>query len=545
MKNISIKKYFIVNPIIFCLGIVAATAISCQNEMQEKEGAVFRYNEPGGISSLDPAYSRNLENIWAVNQIFDGLVALDSNLKPQPLMAASWSMNDKKDRYSFKLRSGVFFHEDACFKQGTRAVNASDVVYSFNRIADAKTASPGRWVLDLVARNEDESLNITVHSSDSLTLYLKQSAPQFLSLLAMQYCTIVPKEAIDYYGEDFRSHPVGTGPFKIFIWEEGNKLVLHKNPRYYLKDANGNSLPYLDAIAVSFIKDQSAALMAMQRGDFDFMSGLDAASKHRVLTPKGELAPEFAEDFNAIKTPFLKTDYLGFRLGLDSVLDNPQVRRALSMAINREDLVAFVLNGLGTAAKTGFVPPVLWSQSFNAEELSYQPEKAKAIVESLPQLKKHPIVISTPAMAMEVCEFVQKAWSNIGLNVSIEVLPSSHHREQVSGGQIALFRKSWIADYPDPENFLSLFRSDLIIPKGPNYFFYNNPEFDVLYELSNIATGEEREQLLWDMQRIVNQELPLIPLFHDDIFQLKRKEVKHLKTDAMNVLDLTRVQIVN
>lgn len=525
------------------IGIIALTLLgacnSSTNDFSNK--SVFRYNEPGGVSSLDPAFSRNLENIWVCNQLYDGLVSLDADLKVQPSIAESWKIDTTLTQYTFTLAPNVFFHDNSVFSGGKgRPVVAGDVKYSLQRLVNTATASPGRWVLDAVAR-KDDSLHIHVVSDSVLKIALKQPTPQFLSLLSMQYCSVVPKEAVEYYGDSFRNNPVGCGPFQMFIWKEGVKLVLHKNERYFQTDDNGTALPYLDAVSVSFIKDQSAALMAMQGGKFDFISGLDAASKHRVLNTKGHLSAAFQDEYKIISTPFLKTDYLGVRLGLDSALDTQLFRQALSMAIDREALVNYVLNGIGSPALSGFVPPSLFNKVLPKDKvLMYNPSKAKAIVS---QMKKVPeVTINTTSGALEVCEFVQSQWQKVGIPCKVEVMPASHHREQTASGSLALFRKSWIADYPDPENFLSLFYGDNQIPNGPNYFKFQSNYFDSLYDKSNVSSGQVREQVLMEMNSYIASALPAIPLFQDEVLQLCRKEVQGLTSNGMNVLDLSCVR---
>ncbi len=523
---------------IFAL-IALASCASSSSEFSNK--SVFRYNEPGGVSSLDPAFSRNLENIWVCNQLYDGLVQLDKNLRVQPAIAKSWIVDSSQTQYHFTLRNSVFFHDNAVFENGKgRQVTAHDVRYSLQRLVARESASPGRWVLDAVARTGD-SLHIKVHSDSTLTITLNQATPQFLSLLSMQYCSVVPHEAVAFYGDAFRSNPVGCGPFRFFIWKEGVKLVLHKNPSYYLKDSLGGKLPYLDAISVSFIKDQSAALMAMQRGDFDFISGLDAASKHRVLNTSGALSAEFETDFKIISTPFLKTDYLGICFGVDRALDQVALRRALSMAINREALVAYVLNGIGVPALQGFVPPSLYNSPLKLQPyLQYNPKKARSLLAALDTVPE--VTIHTTSGALEVCEFVQSQWQQVGVPTQVEVMPASHHREQTASGSLALFRKSWIADYPDPENFLSLFYSPNSIPNGPNYFKYRDAKLDSLYEAANLLSGAAREEVLTAMNERISESLPAIPLFQDEVLQLCRKNIEGLSSNGMNVLDLSAVK---
>ncbi|MGB1032302.1 MAG: ABC transporter substrate-binding protein, partial [Flavobacteriales bacterium] len=196
---------------------------------------VFTYNESNGISSLDPAFARNLENMWAVNQLFDGLVELDANLKVEPLIASSWDIQDSGLTYVFHLRDDVFFHPSIAFgEDSTRQVVASDFQYSFNRIVNPATASSGKWVFDLV--DFENSNGFESPNDSTFVIHLKQAFSPFLGMLAMQYCNVVPAEAIDYYGEDFRENPIGTGPFKMAFWMENVALVYHKNTKFFQSD---------------------------------------------------------------------------------------------------------------------------------------------------------------------------------------------------------------------------------------------------------------------------------------------------------------------
>ncbi|MDB4620964.1 ABC transporter substrate-binding protein, partial [Flavobacteriaceae bacterium] len=200
---------------------------SCSTENSIKDSDVFRYNEFRNITSLDPAFARNPQNIWPIQQLFNGLVQLDDSLNIKPEIAKSWTISKDGKQYIFELRKDVYFHNSKVFgSQKTRNVNAEDFVYSFNRLKDEKTGSPGGWVLQNVK-------NYKALSTYSLLIELKQPFPAFLGLLTMRYCSVVPHEAISFYKDDFRSNPVGTGPFKFKKWEEDVKLVLRKNYNYF------------------------------------------------------------------------------------------------------------------------------------------------------------------------------------------------------------------------------------------------------------------------------------------------------------------------
>jgi peptide/nickel transport system substrate-binding protein len=537
---------------VFLILLSAALVSSCGDSASETDKTVFRYNESNGISSLDPAFSNNLENIWGCNQLFDGLLELDSQLKPQGLIARSWEIDSTGTSYTFYLRDDVYFHDDACFPDSTgRKVVAEDFVYSFNRLLEGKTGSPGVWVFDQVDRQRNggfEALNDT-----TFAVYLKKPFPPFLGILAMQYCSVIPHEAIEKYGDEFRSHPVGTGPFKFAFWIENVSLVLHKNQGFWQKDENGADLPYLDAVKIDFVKDKSVAYLNLLQGKYDFMSGLHPAYKDELLDPMGNLNPAFEKILRFQKKPFLKTDYLGIlvddslELSAQSGLYDKRVRQALNYAIDRKEMVRFLRNNAVYPATAGFIPRGL--QAFEGDVAygyNHKPERTKSLLSEagFPNGKGlEAISIATTSDYVDLCEFIQHQWSLIGVNTKINVLPTSTHREFVAKSKLLVFRKSWLADYPDAENFLSLFYSDNFCPQGPNYTHFSSTAFDSLYEASQSITDElVRQEYYSTMDSLVMEQAPVIPLFYDQVSHFVRKEVKGLETNSINLLDLKKVK---
>ena len=230
--------------------------ISCNSEINsDKDHLVFRYNEHSNISTLDPAFAKDLRTIWATNQLFNGLVQLNDQLEVQPDIATSWTISEDGKTYSFNLKKDVKFHKHILFgKDSTRNVVANDFEYSFHRLLDPKVASPGKWVLDFVDKFKAET-------DSTFVIQLKQSFPPFLSLLSMKYCSVVPHEAVSYFGNSFRANPVGTGPFQFKLWVENTKLVFRKNNFYHEKDEKGNSLPYLEAVSITFLPDKQSEFL--------------------------------------------------------------------------------------------------------------------------------------------------------------------------------------------------------------------------------------------------------------------------------------------
>ncbi|MEM9052395.1 MAG: ABC transporter substrate-binding protein [Bacteroidota bacterium] len=521
--------------------------VACGTEHQHPDKMIFRYNESAGISSLDPAFSRNLENLWACNLLFNGLVEIDDKLQVQPAIAHSWDIDSTGTVYRFYLRDDVFFHESEAFENAnSRKVVASDFVYSFERVMDTEKTTPGAWVFGSVAKeNPFKALN-----DSTLEIRLEQSFPPFLGLLGMKYCSVIPKEAIEKYGDDFRSNPVGTGPFKFHFWIENSRLALHKNDNYWQSDESGNRLPYLDAVAVSFIPDTSAAYLDFLKGNFDFMSGLHASYKDELMTANGELKPIYKDEIYLQKHPFLKTDYLGFQVN-DSINEssawlNAELRRAANYAIDRDAMVRFLRNNVYTPAHGGFIPKGMAGYNPKAG-YDYEPDSVRAILDRLgysTEVRPPEITLSTTTDYVDLCEYVQHQLNEFGISVKVDVLPASVHRENTAKGNLPFFRKSWLADYPDDENFMALFYSKNHSPKGPNYTHYQSDYFDRLYEEAITEVDpEKRSGLYAEMDSLMMASAPIVPLYYDMVMRFVSNDVSGLDENPMNVLDLRRVKI--
>ena len=297
------KKQFIV--LFICL---AELICSCSPSSKINENTIFRYNEYRNITSLDPAFARNPQNIWPINQLFNGLVQLDKNLSVQPEIASTWNVSSDGLLYTFFLKKDVYFHTSPIFgEKQTRTVVASDFVYSFDRLKDPKVASPGGWVLQQVE-------SYSAIDEHTFSIQLKKPFPAFLGLLSMRYCAVVPHEVVSHFGSRFRSNPIGTGPFYFKRWDENVKLVLRKNNNYFELDENGQKLPYLEAVAIQFIPDIQSEFMLFLQGKLDFINSLDASYKDELLTPTGALQSKYKERINMLKGPYLNTEYIGFYL---------------------------------------------------------------------------------------------------------------------------------------------------------------------------------------------------------------------------------------
>lgn len=525
--------------------------LSCGRKNENKNGKTsFRYNESTGISSLDPAFAKDQSTIWPCLQLYKGLISFDSKLRIVPCIAHSWEISKDGLTYIFHLRNDVYFHRNILFKteDSTRVVTAHDFEYSLSRLTNKKVASPGSWVLNSVKRDStDVLIGVQAINDSTLTINLSRPNPSFLGLLTMPYCSVLPKEVVEFYGNDFRSHPCGTGPFKFGTWKEGVKLIFLKNENYFKVDSSGRRLPYLDAVEISFITDKQSAFIEFLKGNLDFISGIDASYKDELLTRSGKLQSKYKNQFVMETEPYLNTEYLGLLLENDvqlsnQILQNVHIRKALSYSIDREKMIAYLKNNIGTAGNYGFVPPGIPSFDTTVSGYRYNIQQAKSELKlaghenglNLPIIK-----LSTTGNYVDLCEFIKSQWEEIGFKIQIDVNQAAVHRKMIAEKKLAFFRGSWLADYPDAENYLSLFYTKNFTPFGPNTTHYTNSEYDLLLEKSMEEVNDSIRGILYrKLDQMLMADAPVIILYYDKVVRLFRNNIHGLSTNPMNLLML-------
>lgn len=521
------------NALIFYIGLIVFFYACKGNNTPQYN--VFRYNQINHITSLDPAFAKSQNNIWATHHLFNGLVRLDNDLNIQADIAKSWKISEDGLTYTFTLRDDVYFHEDECFGK-QRKVIAEDVVFSLSRLIDPKVNSPGSWLFSDKISEEDA---FVARNDTTFQMRLKTPFIPMLGILAMQYCSILPKECIDYYGSEFRAHPIGTGPFKFKRWEENQALFLVRNDTYF-REVDHN----LDGIKTSFIPDKKIAFLELLNGNLDFVSGLESSFIHDLLTKEGELLDSRKEQLNYIKAPYLNSEYLGINMSNqpeDSPLRKREFRQALNLSLDRDLMLKALRNNVGNASTAGFVPMGL--PSFDETAVSgykYLPDSARILIAKAGYGPGNPIPtidLYTNKDYLDLTTFIVRQWQEIGIKVNIEVLESSILRDGMRKSSIPFFRASWIADYPDAESFLCMFYSKY--PAPPNYTRYSNPVFDELYEKA-IQTSDinERFDLYHQMDRILIEDAPVVFLFYDETALFSMKNIQNLSDNAVNLLEV-------
>jgi len=521
--------------------------VTCGSKEQNSK-KIFHYNESTGIASLDPAFSKNQSTMWPVHQLFNTLIESDGDTKTRGSLAKSWDISHDRLEYIFHLRTDVFFHNNDAFenKKGRKMI-ASDVEYSFRRILDTKIASPGFYIFNNVVDSIDGFT--TIDDSTFRLKLIKPYAP-ILQILKMTYCSVVPKEVVEKFGSDFRSHPCGTGPFEFVAWEEGLALILKKNENYFEKDSAGNRLPYLDGIKITFNESKATEFLLFRQKQLDFLNDIDASFKDEILTLKGELRSNWKDKVVLQIHPYLNTEYFGFLVDTTNeiIKNSPtrlkKLRQAMNYAIDRRKMILYLRNSLSSPAESGFVPEGMPSFDTLVIGYKYDPVKAKQLLQEAGftnGTKPPTIKLYTIPIYGEIGSYLAKQFEEAGIPVTIEVVLRSFLFELTSNSKAPFFRGSWIADYADAFNYLSCFYSKN--PAPPNYTRYKNAEFDKVFEQ---AVAEPNDSLRYILYRKADQLLindaPIIPLWYDRVIRLVQPNITGFEPNNLNWLELRKTK---
>jgi ABC-type transport system substrate-binding protein len=534
----------------------------------------FYYNDPDGLNTLDPARI-GARSPWQIGgQIFVGLVGLDSALRPIPLVAKSWTVSPDGLRWTFNLRGDVFFADDASFPGGKgRRLTAEDVRYSFERILDPSTSSSGVWVFSgkvkgaaehFESRRKDSSsaaghvAGFQVIDDTTFVIELEKAFPPFLSILSMPYGYIVPREAVEKYGDEFFRHPVGAGAFRLAEWSPDQRIVLVRNERYFERDAKGAPLPYLDSVVVSFVKDIKTEFLEYKEGRLDAVGTIDPAFTEEVFGADATSLNQNFDGHHLHATPAMSVEYYGFLLDStrpgakgSPLAGNRQLRRAINYAIDRDAIVRYVLKGRAAVGVNGPIPPGTPGFS-GVKGFTFDRELARRLLDSAgyPGGKGLPVLtlqMGHSERSASVAEALQDQLGAIGIRLELRQVNSPQHREMYLGGKLPFFRANWMADYPDAENFLSLFYSEYVPPAGNNTTGFRNARFDSLYRaaLGPSMTIEQRSALYNEAERIILDQSPWVILYYSVIQRLTQPWISGYTVDPLDRLDLTRVRKVS
>lgn len=515
------------------------------------------------VSSLDPIHAASVHASRCDALVYETLLEYDYFARPyslRPALATSLpSISDDGLTYSFTINTNAFFFPDPCFAPNpTRPLTASDVVYSFKRLADAKLASSGYWIVEGRIKGIEEfreasksqsptdySLNIPglqAPTPDRLIITLSSPSPVFLWLLAMPYTSVVPHEAVTFYGEKFGDHPVGTGPYTLSSWRKNYAMHFSRNRSWrgwsspdLFPNTSPNLLPY-DEIFFPIIEDPSTQWLAFLSGNLDLQGEISRDHFDEVVTPNGSLSPKLASNgFSLAKMPTLEVSYIGINMEDPILGSNKKLRQALNAAFDSLRWQQYYqgritpLNGPIPPSVEGFdSAPLPFGRGIEvAQKLLAEAGYPNGRDPSTGERLRLVLDVGRTSQDMrESTELLIAFMNRIGINLVPEYSNWPSFLKKISNRNSQLFRISWVGDYPDAENFLQLFFGPNQSP-GPNRCNYSNPAFDDLYRQAMTAPLPRRLELYKAMQHIIQEDCPWIFISCSTAFSLSSPSLKN------------------
>ena len=539
---------------------------SCSKKEVSKNNT-FNLNLNQGIETLEPVMSNSVQSIWGLSVMMEGLVQFDRESKLKPCIAKSWTISEDALIYTFSLRNGVSFQDNECFSSSGgkgRKVTASDFKYCFERVNNPETKTRGLWVFRDKIKGAKEFIDfkssissvevkeisgIKAVNDSTLIIELTKPFAPFLSILTMSYAFVYPKEAVEFYGERFGQNPVGTGPFRFIKWDIDKELVFEKNNNYWDKDNSGNALPYLDGLKITFTQSSETEFLDFQNGKYDYHDP-SSETYDQITDQNGALLDAGNKSYTLNKQPWLQTVFFGMMQTPElpggkegPFTNNRKLRQALNFALDKDKIMKYVLKNRGTAAVNGPIPAGM--PGFNPEIKGYtfNKEKAKQLLNEagFPDGKglNLTLVTGNEEIQKTIAIAVQEQLREYGINLQLEQMLQSTLISKQEEGVFPFWRASWGADYYDPENFMALFYSKNITPKGPNRVGYSNPVIDKMYEDAlRITDFDQRKKIYDEMQKIVIEDAAWLTLYYNQKIYLLQKNVEGFYIDGLNIINL-------
>ncbi|WP_270049303.1 ABC transporter substrate-binding protein [Ignatzschineria rhizosphaerae] len=460
----------------------------------------------------------------------------------EPSLAESWDVSEDGKEFTFHLRKGVKFHSNRDFKP-TRDFNADDVVFTFERQMNKEhpyhnVSSRQFEYFEAMGFNE---LISSVDKLDDYTVKITLTRPEspFLANLAMAFASILSAEYGDVLlakgtPEQIDLVPIGTGPFEFRQYQQDSRILYTKFNDYFGTPAK------LDRLVFSITPDAAVRYAKLQKGECHVMPYPNLADLERMQKD---------ENLEVKELTGLNIGYLAFNMD-KKPLDKLEVRQALSLAVNKADIIDAIFQGNAQAAKN-FIPPTMWSYNDDIEDYEYDVEKAKALLEKAGV--KDGFEISLWAMpvqrpynpnARRMAEMIQADWAKIGVKANIVTYEWGEYLTRIRHGEHDTVLMGWTGDNGDPDNFYSFLLSCDAVNSGSNYSRWCNEDFDkLLTEARSTTDHDKRVALYREAQEIQHREQPVLNIAHSTVYMPVRKEVVNYTIDPLGTHNFYQVDV--
>ncbi len=565
--------------------VLAAVLVlaGCKGKESDEESGemVLHHVLPTKIKSLDPVSMRDVYSASVSGQFFETLYEYHFLKRPyvlKPLLAEDMpEVSEDRLTYTVRIKKGVLYQDDVCFEGGRgRELKAGDFVYGVKRVANIKNISENWSLFDnrIVGLDEFREYTKTCEKAEdvdysrpikglqtpddyTLVIRLKKPWPQMVgTALADRVTAPVAREAVDYYGKDIISHPVGTGPYMLKEWRRGSFIELVRNPNFRgeaypnegepgdseagLLDDAGKTMPFTDKVIWTIVEETQPAWLMFMQGKID-TSPIYKDNYNEVFSQGTELSEKMKQ--LGIKLEIFddpSTFWVGFNMDDPVLGKNKPLRLAINRAIDREKFIELFFNGRHKVAH-GFVAPLMdsYDPSINDRGYArYDPDEGRRLVKEaeqiyggkLPELKL--AVPGTDTFGRQMGQFLKRQLNDAGLDVDVQYMDWPTYQEKISTSSAQMFFSGVSASISDAEDFLGLFYGPNKAP-GSNKFNYSNPEYDSLYDEATIMNdGDERRAIYRKMEIMVLKDCPAAFLNHRVAFALRHEWYKNYKPHA-------------
>lgn len=529
-------------------------------------GGEFSFMSTEKVDNLFPISSVDVYSQRLNSQIYESLLKLNyENMKVIPGIAESYKVSSDAKVFTFKIRKGVKFHDDECFGGEGREVTAHDIKYTLEMACSGLKINKMSYLLvDRIVGAKDfhkQSKStlpksgikgIKVIDDHTLEIQLIENFVGFDKILTHTNLGIIPHEAFDKYGADVKNHPVGTGPFMLDKMDKDG-ITLKRNPNYWRKDDLGNQLPFLDKVVMKYAKDKKSELLAFRNKEIDLVLEIPVENIENILGTLQDAQAGKNVKHKVESKSSMSMNYIAFACQSDE-FKNPDVRRAFNLAIDRKEIVDTWLMGEGWPAENGFVPSMENYPNNKVKGHQFDVAKAKALMASAgyPEGKDFPVLDfyvnaiegSAPhKMCMGIASQIKK---NLGVDLKIKLVSMDQREKAIESGKAKIWRTGWIADYPDPETFLSLFYSGNMGMNAAqmNSFKFQNPQYDALYSKAvKEMDDNKRNELYLKCDQMIIDQAPVMPVVTEDFMIMVNARARDFKINSMEVLDFSTIFI--
>ena len=386
----------------------------------------------------------------------------------------------------------------------------------------------------------------------TIEITLNESFSGFEKVLTHRSLGITPKEAYDKYGNNAGKHPVGSGPFALELFS-GEKIVLKRNPQYWRKDEFGNQLPFLSKVVMTYAKNKRSELMAFRNKEIDLVLELPVEEIDHILGTLKEAQEGKNVKHKVDSEMSMSMMYVALANQSEEFKDE-RVRKAFNLAINRDDIIDINLEGEGWAATNGFVPSMGDYPNERVKGHQYNVERAKSLMSSagypngrnFPKLDFYVNAIKGSSIHKSCEAIAAQLKENLNVDLNIVLCSIEEREKAIASGKAKIWRSGWIADYPDPENFLTMFYSHHIREGSGmvNAFKFNDEEYDKMFEKALIESDpQKRTDLFVKCDQLVIDRAAVIPVLTDDHIVMINARVRNFEATPMEDLNLTGVFI--